>query len=79
MTFNEFLSEFKNSMKQYDRSNLIDDITVYTWVLDGISHFGLMPTINIEKIINIKNKKTIIYPIILILEFVFSSSCKFFS
>ena len=57
MTFNEFLSEFKNSMKQYDRSNLIDDITVYTWVLDGISHFGLMPTINIEKIINIKNKK----------------------
>ena len=57
MTFNEFLSEFKNSMKQYDRSNLIDDITVYTWVLDGISHFGLMPTINNKKIINIKNKK----------------------
>ena len=57
MTFNEFLSEFKNSMKQYDRSHLIDDITVYTWVLDGIYHFGLMPTINIEKIINIKNKK----------------------
>lgn len=57
MKFNEFLSEFKSSMKQYDRSNLIDDMTVYSWILDAISHFGSMPTVDIEKIIEIRNKK----------------------
>jgi len=58
MRFKEFLAEIKNSMKQYDSAGLIDELSVYGWVVDGLNKLGNLPTIKIEKVLEIKNKKT---------------------
>lgn len=57
MKFSEFLAEIKSSMKQYDSANLIDDVSVHNWVVDGLKRFGGLPTIKIEKSIEVKNRK----------------------
>ena len=57
MKFSEFLAEIKSSMKQYDSANLIDDISVHNWVVDALKRFGNLPTIQIEKVLEVKNKK----------------------
>lgn len=55
MIFNEFLSDIKNSMKQYDSAGLIDEMSVYQWVIDALNAFSMLPTIKIETIVDIKN------------------------
>jgi hypothetical protein len=55
MLFSEFLSEIKGSMKQYASAGLIDDLSVYTWLIDGLNTFNILPTIKIETILNVKN------------------------
>lgn len=57
MKFNEFLAEIKNSMKQYDSVNLIDDLSVHNWVVSAMKRFGNLLTIDIEKVIDVRNKK----------------------
>ena len=57
MKFSEFLAEIKSSMKQYDSANLIDDVSVHNWVVDALKRFGNLPTIQIEKVLEVKNKK----------------------
>lgn len=55
MIFEEFLSEIRGSMEQYDSAGLIDKMTVHNLVIDGLNTFGVLPTIRTEAIINIKN------------------------
>ena len=55
MLFNEFLSEIKSSMKQYDSAGLIDDLSVYNWLIDGLNDFNMLPTIKIETVLSVKN------------------------
>lgn len=57
MLFEEFISEVKESLKQYDSAGLIDDLTVYNNVIDGLNTFGILNTIRIEEIININDGK----------------------
>lgn len=57
MRFSEFLAEIKSSMKQYDSANLLNDLDIYNWTVQGLRRFGSLPTIQIEKSIEIKNKK----------------------
>lgn len=55
MTFNEFLSDIKDEMEQYDSAGLINDLSVYNWLIEGLNTFNLLPTIKMEAIIDIKN------------------------
>lgn len=57
MKFSEFLAEIKSSMKQYDSANLIDRLQIYNWVIEGLKKFGNLPTIEIEKVLEVKNSK----------------------
>jgi hypothetical protein len=58
ITFDEFLAEIKESLKQYDSAGLINDLTVYNWVLDALNQFSMLPTIRIETVLDVKNNKT---------------------
>lgn len=55
MLFDEFLADIKSSMKQYDSAGLIDDLSVYSWLIDGLNDFNMLPTIKIETIVSVKN------------------------
>lgn len=57
MTFQEFSSDIKSRLQQYDSANLLDDVSIYEYMIDGLSELSLLPTIRIEKIISIKNNK----------------------
>lgn len=57
MLFKEFLADIKSSLKQYDSANLINDMDVYNWVIQGMRRFGNLPTIQIEKSLEVKNRK----------------------
>lgn len=57
MKFSEFLAEIKSSMKQYDSANLIDDVSVHNWMVDALRRFGDLPTMQIEKVLEVQNKK----------------------
>lgn len=57
MLFSEFLAGIRESLKQYDSAGLINDMTVYDLVIDGLNKFSILPSIKIETIINIKNNK----------------------
>ena len=57
MKFSEFLAEIKSSLKQYDSANLIDEVSVHNWVIEGLKKFGNLPTDQIEKVLEIKNRK----------------------
>ena len=57
MKFEEFYSEIVSSMKQYDSANLIDKVSIYNWIEDALKRFGNLPTIQIEKVLEVKNKK----------------------
>ena len=57
MRFSEFLAEIKASMKQYDSANLLDPLSIHNWVVEGMRRFGSIPTIQIEKSIEVKNRK----------------------
>ena len=55
--FSNFLAEIKRSFRQYDSANLINDMDVYEWVIQGLNALNILPTIRIETILNIKNNK----------------------
>lgn len=57
MLFNEFLTNIKSSMKQYDSVGLINDIAVYDWVIEGMNSLNMLPTVRIEHILKVKNNK----------------------
>lgn len=57
MTFKEFLADIKSALKQYDSANLIDEVDIYTWMVQGMRRFGNLPTIQIEKSLEVKNRK----------------------
>lgn len=57
MKFSEFLAEIKSSLKQYDSANLIDEVDVYNWMIQAMRRFGNLPTIQIEKSLEVKNRK----------------------
>lgn len=56
-TFEEFLMEIKESFKQYDSAGLMNDLTIYNWVLDGLNPFAMLPTIRVETVLTVKNNK----------------------
>ena len=55
--FSNFLAEIKRSFRQYDSANLINDMDVYEWVIQGLNALNILPTIRIETVLNIKNNK----------------------
>jgi hypothetical protein len=55
MTFDEFLSDIKSSMEQYDSAGLIDDLSVYNLVIEGLNTFNMLPTRKMETVVSIKN------------------------
>lgn len=57
MTFEEFSAEIKSMMPQYVSAGLVDDMSIYGYMLEGLSEISILPTIRIETIINIKNNK----------------------
>lgn len=57
MTFNEFSAAIKGSMEQYNSAGLIDDLSIYNWMIEGMNEFSTLPTIRIEYIINVRNNK----------------------
>lgn len=57
MRFEEFISDIKSSMKQYDSANLIDELTVYNWVLECLKRFGSLTTVRHEVVLPVKNGK----------------------
>lgn len=57
MLYNEFLMDIKSSLKQYDSANLIEDLSVYNWVIEGMNALGILPTIKIETVLKVKNNK----------------------
>lgn len=57
MLFSEFLADIKGSMQQYDSAGLIDDISVYEWVVEGLNELSVIPTVRIEAILEVKNGK----------------------
>lgn len=57
MKFSEFFAEIKSSLKQYDSANLIDETDVYNWMIQGMKRFGNLPTIQVEKSLEVKNRK----------------------
>lgn len=57
MLFSEFLADIKSSMQQYDSAGLLDDISIYDWMIDGLNELSILPTIKIETILSVKNGK----------------------
>lgn len=57
MIFSEFVASIKGSMEQYNSAGLIDDMSVYDWMIQGMNEISILPTIRIEQVIPIKNNK----------------------
>lgn len=57
MTFTEFSSDIKRSLKQYATSGLIDDLQIYDYAIEGLNFFNILPTIRIETMLEVKNNK----------------------
>lgn len=57
MLFKEFLSEIESSMPQHKAANLLDDLMVYNFMIEGLKELSILPTIRIQRVVNIKNNK----------------------
>jgi len=57
MLFSEFLADIKGSMQQYDSAGLIDEISIYDWMIEGLNELSIIPTVRIEAILEVKNGK----------------------
>ena len=55
MLFDQFLAEIKGSLKQYNSAGLIDDMDVYSYLIDALNELSILPTIRIETVLNVKN------------------------
>lgn len=57
MLYSEFLANIKGSMEQYNSAGLIDDMSVYDYLVDAMNEISIVPSIRIEYILNIRNNK----------------------
>lgn len=57
MLYSEFLANIKSSMEQYTSAGLIDDISVYDYLVDAMNEISIVPSIRIEYLVNVKNNK----------------------
>lgn len=57
MEFTEFLAEFKSDLQQYDSANLIEDMDIHRWVIEGMNRFGNLSTVPTSTVILINNRK----------------------
>lgn len=55
MTIDNLIAEVKNSLKQYDVSGQIDDLSIYSWVYSAMRRFGNLITTKHQKIITIRD------------------------
>lgn len=57
MLFKEFLSEIESTMPQYKSMNVFDSLMVYNLMIEGLKEVSILPTIRVQRVINIKNNK----------------------
>ena len=55
MLFNEFTADIKKSLKQYASAGLIDDLSVYGWLIEALNELSILPTIKAEEMLTVKN------------------------
>lgn len=59
-TEQELFSEIKNTLKSYDESNLIDEITLRMWLKSEIKSFGTNVMVMTDDIIEVKGGKAVL-------------------